>query len=225
MIYQAKRFTPATWTNITPPAFSLIPNMSADPNEPKFIIPAEVHTDDRKVEVKFDAVKWFHAASPHEIAKLATEGWGRDYAADGVAEFIAAHNPDVKRVFDYLAIVNQEKTVCGFECTIDQEAAMEWLKRRTRTRSPLNPNADVLIRCKLSDNGGPEHTGVAEIVIEQDQSWASIAVWTPEGEHVGDVTVELFEGKLVARTWRKEDINGDPTTKTILCDNPNPPKT
>ncbi len=195
--------------------------MSANPTptEPKFIIPAEAHSDDRKVEVKFDAVHWFRRASIRAVVALAGCNWRGDYPADHVAEWEANRNPEMKRLFDYLEIVNKDSTVCGFECSIDEKAAVEWLEKQDRKPNRFYPAAKLIYRHTLQEHA-EGHTGFTEVVFEADESWASIAVWSPSGEHVGDITLELYEGKLVARTWKTEDIDGDPTTKTELCANP-----
>lgn len=185
----------------------------------KFIIPAEAHTDDRRVEVKFDAIHWFQGASAYDIARLILCGWGGDYPADEVAQLCAGHNEDLKRLFDYLAIVNAPRSgVCGFECHVDQDAAMAWMQSREKRKPPINRDAKLTYRHTLKDNA--DVPGKAEVVIEADDSWIQLAVWK-QGEHLADVTVELYEGMIVARTWKTEDIAGDPTTRTDLCRNPN----
>jgi len=184
----------------------------------KFIIPAEAHTDDYKVKVEFDAIYWFQGASAYDIARLAACGWRGDYPADNVAELCANHDPEVQRVFDYLKIVNHPETTCGFECAVNAEAALAWLQMRDRRKPPINRDAKLTYRHTLTDNA--EQDGTAEIVFEADSSWASIAVWN-NGDHLADVTVELYEGRIVARTWKTEDLDGDPTTRTDLCANPN----
>lgn len=190
-----------------------------DDTGPKLIIPAEAHTDDERVKVEFDAIHWFQGASAHDIARLVLCGWGGDYPADEVAQLCANHNDGLKRLFDYLAIVNQPRSgVCGFECHVNPDAAMAWLQAREKRKPPINRDAKLTYRHTLKDNS--EDTGTAEVVIEADASWIQIAVWK-QGEHLADVTVELYEGMIVARTWKTEDINGDPTTRTDLCRNPN----
>ena len=183
-----------------------------------FIIPAEAHTDDQKVKVEFDAIHWFQGASAYDIAKLAACGWGGDYPADNVAELCANHDPELQRIFDYLKIVNHPETTCGFECRVNAEAAFKWLQMRERRKPPINRDAKMTYRHTLIDNS--EQEGTAEIVFEADAAWASIAVWN-NGDHLADVTVELYEGQIVARTWKTEDLDGDPTTRTDLCANPN----
>ena len=51
--------------------------------------------------------------------------WGGNYAADHVAEFMVDHNKDVKKVFEYLDL----KDDIGFECHVNGEEALAWIKR------------------------------------------------------------------------------------------------
>ncbi|HET6843525.1 MAG TPA: hypothetical protein VFK06_17870 [Candidatus Angelobacter sp.] len=90
-------------------------------------VPAECHTDDYVVEATFDAEQWFSQASDEEIVDLASCGWGGDYAADRVAEFIAGFHEQVSSVFIYLRIVAYKKDRPGYECFIDPAAAMTWI--------------------------------------------------------------------------------------------------
>jgi hypothetical protein len=66
-------------------------------------VPAECHTETTRSA--FDAERWFSQASDEEIVDLANCGWGGNYAADRVAEFIAGFHEQVSRVFIYLGIV------------------------------------------------------------------------------------------------------------------------
>ena len=92
------------------------------------MIKAECHSDDRNVEVEFDATKWFKRATKKAILALAGCGWRGDYPADAVAEFMANHNSEVADMYKYLSIINRKRTVCGFECSVNESDAMEWLK-------------------------------------------------------------------------------------------------
>ena len=53
-------------------------------------ISAEAWSDDRLVEVTFDARRWFLTATDEDIQALAACGWGRDFPADRVAQRLAA---------------------------------------------------------------------------------------------------------------------------------------
>ncbi|KKL23440.1 hypothetical protein LCGC14_2425330, partial [marine sediment metagenome] len=69
-------------------------------------IKAECHSDDRVREANFDATPWFVQASAESIGDLARCGWGGDYPADGVAQFMAEQDREVGKVFQYLDLVS-----------------------------------------------------------------------------------------------------------------------
>jgi hypothetical protein len=91
------------------------------------LIGAEAHSDDRAIEIDFDAVDWFKQASVEEIVALAACEWGGDYPADAVADLFAA--VDTAPLFAYLNARNKGggETV-GFECHVDGNEAMAWLR-------------------------------------------------------------------------------------------------
>jgi len=89
------------------------------------MIRANVHTDDRHYDVNFDATAWFEQASDQEIVELADCGWGEDYPADAVAEFMADQNQEIERLFEY---VSHGKDPIGFECSVNERDARAWLK-------------------------------------------------------------------------------------------------
>jgi hypothetical protein len=88
------------------------------------MIPAEVHSDDFVHQVQFDAEKWFGRASAEEIIDLAQCGWGGDYAADEVAQFMEDQNPEIAALLEHC----RSKVECGFECHIQPFDALNWLK-------------------------------------------------------------------------------------------------
>jgi hypothetical protein len=92
-------------------------------------ISAEAHTDDRAVEVKFDATPWFKQADPEEIISLANAEWGGDYPADEVAIWMSDSNGELADLFKYIEIVNRRKQheTVGFECHVDEAPARQWL--------------------------------------------------------------------------------------------------
>jgi hypothetical protein len=91
------------------------------------VIRAEVHTDDHKLEIPFDATPWFEQATRTEILALRKCGWGGDYPADDVAHWFAGtlEHPMFVKLFSYLEIVNDQ----GFECHVDADDALEWLRQ------------------------------------------------------------------------------------------------
>lgn len=95
------------------------------------MIRAECHSDDRNVEVRFDATPWFEQAKDEQIADLFACGWGGDYPADAVAEYMAEHNEKIAFMFKYLVAISDDPTKkdChGYECHItDELAALNWI--------------------------------------------------------------------------------------------------
>ena len=93
------------------------------------VIPAEVHTDDHVIGVKFDAVQWFQDADSRDIQSLAECGWGGDYPADAVAQYLVNFNPEIERLFNYLHAHNSSSVgeIIGFEVQVDEQAALSWL--------------------------------------------------------------------------------------------------
>lgn len=93
------------------------------------MIPSYCHTDDRRIEVNFDATPWFSHASDKEITDLAACGFGGDYPADEVAIWMADYNADVARMFLYIEAVTTPKHSEGFECHVDERTATAWVKK------------------------------------------------------------------------------------------------
>jgi hypothetical protein len=87
-------------------------------------IKAECHSDDHKVEVPFDAIRWAKKASDKEISDLIQCGFRGDYPADEVAIFEADHNEDVAFMFKYIGVVGG-----GFECSVDEDDLVAWIKK------------------------------------------------------------------------------------------------
>lgn len=95
---------------------------------------AEGHTDDRRVEISFDAAPWFAQASDKDILALSYIGWGGDYEADNVLEWFTG-KPGYEQVADLFQYLNTVQThqaawedPVGFECNIPAADAMDWLK-------------------------------------------------------------------------------------------------
>lgn len=93
------------------------------------MIPAYCHTDDRRIEVKFDAAPWFKQASNDEITDLAACGFGGDYPADEVAIWTADHNDEVALMFKYIEAVTTPRHAEGFECHVDEKSATTWVTK------------------------------------------------------------------------------------------------
>jgi hypothetical protein len=84
---------------------------------------AEVHSDDHKVEVNFDATAWFQQASEDEIVSVAACGWQYDYPTDNIAIWYSDTHAEVQKLFFYLGIVQDQ----GFGCSVHADDALAWL--------------------------------------------------------------------------------------------------
>jgi hypothetical protein len=93
------------------------------------MIKAECHSDDRAIEIKFDATKWFEQASPKEIKDLKDSDWGFDYPSDEIAIFMADYDQDIKDMFKYIEVRHKFEHI-GFECSVDEDDAEKWLKEK-----------------------------------------------------------------------------------------------
>lgn len=92
-------------------------------------IPAEVHSDDHKVTTIFDALQYVMQASDDDLVALVDCGFGGDYPADEVAQFMADLDEGVARVFMYLSFEPEQfGERVGFECHVDQRPALRWIK-------------------------------------------------------------------------------------------------
>jgi len=91
-------------------------------------IEAECHSDDHAYEVSFNAAPWFQQASVEELQALKDCGWGGDYAADEVAEFMEHRDKGVSAMFTYLHTAKLPDDLSGFECYVEEDSAMAWLE-------------------------------------------------------------------------------------------------
>lgn len=92
-----------------------------------YLIPAECHSDDQKVQISFDAISWFLQATEKQIQDLVDCEFGLDYPADAVAMFF--DKTTTEKLFMYLDIIQDQ----GFECTVDREKASKWIKENRPT--------------------------------------------------------------------------------------------
>lgn len=96
------------------------------------MIKAQCWSDDRCVEVDFDATKWFKNATGREIIALKECGWRGDYASDAVAIYMADLNKDIAEMFEYIRIRNKSQIpdmMGGFECAVNEYDAVKWLTK------------------------------------------------------------------------------------------------
>jgi hypothetical protein len=100
--------------------------------ECRLTISAECHSDDHRAEVDFDATRWFVQASDKEILALAACGWGRDEAADEVAQYMQSHDEEVRCMFAYLEGANRVRGIyedmIGFEVSVVEDDALKYCR-------------------------------------------------------------------------------------------------
>lgn len=93
------------------------------------LIRAEAHSDDRVIEATFEAHAWFIGASVEDILALAAEEWGTCEVADGVALHHET-GPRLTLLFDYIHSKNAIQRDVGFECNVNSDDAMAWLRHQ-----------------------------------------------------------------------------------------------
>lgn len=96
---------------------------------PRIRIYAEVHDDAHLTKVEFDAALWFAQATDSQIARLHDIGWTGDEPSDVVAEFFESRNKDIEDMFDFCRATKNTRNQIGFECSVDEDSAMDWLKQ------------------------------------------------------------------------------------------------
>lgn len=105
-------------------------------------IAASARSDDRRIEVDFDAVPWFDQAAELEILELSQCQWGGDYPADAVADYMADQNAELQKMFDYISIAGTNRDPVGFECYVDSDDARAWLNQHRPHLVPIIARLD-----------------------------------------------------------------------------------
>jgi len=91
---------------------------------------AEAHSDDRLFEVSFLANEWMADASDEQLLDFAAAGWGGCEEADEVARSAEeSEHAGVSALLDYVRRTRDRRNPIGFECTVKEEDAMEWLRQ------------------------------------------------------------------------------------------------
>lgn len=99
-------------------------------NQPQ--VKATCYSDDRNVEIDFDAASFFaNELNETQTLKNSIEcldacNFSGDYATDAIAEFYS--ESQTKELFDYLSTVNKKETKCGFFCSVEKGDVVAWLK-------------------------------------------------------------------------------------------------
>lgn len=96
------------------------------------MIHAEAYTDCRQFRVQFDATKWAEQASEKELLSLVECGFGGDYPADAVAQYMSTVDANVTKLFDFLEVVSRQPLTGdknGFECNVNESDFIAWLQK------------------------------------------------------------------------------------------------
>lgn len=123
-------------------------------------ITARCWSDDRAVEVEFDAVKWFEQTDDEAILDLIKCEWAGDYGADAVAEFMENIDPAVERMFSYIVTYNEVHETQGFECAVDEPEARKWLTEH---------RPHILDTCSKCGQRFEVHNGDGSCVVDEEE--------------------------------------------------------
>lgn len=92
-------------------------------------VKAKAHDDAYVNEVEFDAAPWFAQASDAEIIALRDIEWRGDEQADRVAIFFKDSSPGIADIMTFCHATIRAARPVGFECAVDEDTAMTWLKQ------------------------------------------------------------------------------------------------
>ncbi|MBK4737893.1 hypothetical protein [Noviherbaspirillum pedocola] len=95
---------------------------------PRVRVYAEVHDDSHFKKEEFDAAPWFAQATEEQIINLHGIGWKGDEPSDVVAEFFEKSNRGIADLFAFCRATHTTRNHVGFECSVDEDSAMDWLK-------------------------------------------------------------------------------------------------
>ena len=105
------------------------------------MIRAEAHSDDKAVEVNFDATPYFvKVAGDMEILNIIKCGFRGDYPTDRIAE----EYPDlgsetdrkIKELFKYVEIAGRVRDM-GFEVSVDEDDLLKWIRHNRTSLMPM----------------------------------------------------------------------------------------
>ena len=94
------------------------------------VVNANLHSDDRLMEVSFKANDYFESASDEMLLELAASGWGGCEESDAVArDAESAGNVSVCAIMDYVRSTRDRRNAVGFECYVNEDEAMRWIRQ------------------------------------------------------------------------------------------------
>lgn len=92
------------------------------------VVMAQIYSDDRLVNLDWDIVPWLKTASKSALIALANSGWENDYPADAVALGMEDSVPDIAALLAYCRKSQSKRDSIGFEVSVDDCAALNWLR-------------------------------------------------------------------------------------------------
>lgn len=91
-------------------------------------IKAKVFNDRQTNVIEFNAAPWFAQAQYEDILALASIDWRGDYESDAVAQFFEKTNDEIANLFAYCHASQTSSDPEGFECVVNGDDALAWLK-------------------------------------------------------------------------------------------------
>jgi hypothetical protein len=116
---------------------------------------AEVHDDLHTCSVQFDAAAWFEQSRDEDIVALHDIGWGHGEAADVVALHFDDRHDVITGLFIVCRSTQGTRNAVGFECSVDADSAMAWIKhyRPGLWARLLCKDQAVSVKCNHSQQG------------------------------------------------------------------------
>lgn len=105
------------------------------------MIRAEAHSDDRAVEVSFDATPYFEkVAGDLEILNIIKCGFRGDYPTDCIAQNYPDNGSEtdrkLKEMFKYVEIAGRVRDM-GFEVSVEEEDLLKWIRHNRTSLMPM----------------------------------------------------------------------------------------
>lgn len=171
---------------------------------------AEVHSDDWHAKADFDIRPVLRIIDAEWLTALQACSWGGDKASDDVALHMEGSDAEVAFVLDYARTAG-----CGFECTMDADVAMSWIRR----------NRPDLARAA----GSTSETGHGDKILAVVDGSMSMSGWPIEAvrqdvlanaERISEVVVETQHCGNRVVLWRGTPAEMEGLNMQKLVDGP-----
>jgi hypothetical protein len=91
-------------------------------------IAARAWTDDRVIDVSFDAWPYLNNITDEVLFDLAAIGVRGDYPSDQVAYWTATYDSNLRAMFNYIETLMNAGRDIGFECAVDPQGFMDYVR-------------------------------------------------------------------------------------------------